>query len=163
MNNGTTIAMCSIECEKFINDLHLRDCSDRIYYIKPFDSFDFGDIKIDFVNCDHGAGAPDAVGVVIHVDGKTIYETGDTCLRLDRINEIPKDLDILIAPINGSFGNLDESECVQLAKALQPKMTIPCHYGMFASHHGDVGKFYEKMIENDLPFYIFQYGEGIVI
>ena len=118
-----------------------------------------GDFDIRFVNCDHGTGAPDAVGVVVNVDGKTIYEAGDTCLRLDRTDEIPHPLDILIAPINGAYGNLNEKDCSLLASVLKPKITIPCHYGMFASHHGDPGKFYEIMTANNLPFYILQQGE----
>lgn len=131
----------------------------QINYVKPLESYEMGDFHIDFVNCDHGMGAPDAVGVVITVDGKRIYETGDTCLRLDRIGEVSQPLDILIAPINGTYGNLNESECAALSEALNPKLTIPCHYGMFALHHGDIGKFYDVMNEKALPFLIMQQGE----
>ena len=157
--NRKTKLLCSVDCEKLVRQMQMEYYQDQIAYIKPGDTCRIGDFDITFVNCDHGIGAPDAVGVVVKVDGKTIYETGDTCLRLDRVNEIPQPLDILIAPINGAYGNLDEEDCARLAEVLRPAITIPCHYGMFASHHGDVGKFYDVMTEKGLPFLLMQQGE----
>lgn len=157
--NKKTKLFCSLECGKLIKQLQLDYYNDQIVYVKPGEQFAIGGFHILFVNCDHGTGAPDAVGVVVQVDGKTIYEAGDTCLRLDRVDEIPQPLDMLIAPINGAYGNLNEKECATLAEALRPKVTIPCHYGMFASHHGDVGLFYDIMKEKQLPFLLMQQGE----
>ena len=157
--NGRTKLLCSVDCQKLVKTLLLDYYANQISYVAPGDGFTIGDFDILFVNCDHGKGAPDAVGVVIKVDGKTIYEAGDTCLRLDRINEIPKPLDVLIAPINGVCGNLSENECATLAESLKPGITIPCHYGMFASHHGDVGLFYEIMNKKKLPCLLMQQGE----
>lgn len=150
---------CSVDCEKLVKQLQMEYYGEQITYVKPGDKDVVGDFEITFVNCDHGVGAPDAVGVVLKVDGKTIYEAGDTCLRLDRVSEIPQPLDVMIAPINGAYGNLNEEECATLAEKLNPSVTIPCHYGMFASHHGDVGKFYELMIEKQLPLLLMQQGE----
>ena len=150
---------CSVDCEKLVKQLQMEYYNNQITYVKPGDKANTGDFEIAFVNCDHGAGAPDAVGVVIKVDGKTIYEAGDTCLRLDRASEIPRPIDVMIAPINGAYGNLDEEDCTILAEQLNPGITIPCHYGMFASHHGDVGRFYELMQEKQLPFLLMQQGE----
>lgn len=157
--NGHTKLFCSYGCEKLVNDNYMHYNKEQIIYVKPFDKFQIGDFNINFVNCDHGTNAPDAVGVVITVDGKRIYEAGDTCLRLDRLNEISRPVDVLIAPINGFFGNLDEKDCAALAEHLQPRLTIPCHYGMFASHHGDIGKFYDIMTGKNLNFLIMRQGE----
>ena len=159
MSSGKTKLFCSIDCEKLVKQLQMEYFNDSITYVKPGDKTIVGDFEIAFVNCDHGMGAPDAVGVVVKVDGKTIYETGDTCLRLDRVSEIPQPLNVLIAPINGAYGNLNESDCAILAENLSPEITIPCHYGMFASHHGDVGKFYDIMTEKELPFLLMKQGE----
>lgn len=159
MMSGKTKLLCSVGCENLIHQLQLEYFASSILYVSPGDHFIIGDFDITFVNCDHGVGAPDAVGVVIKVDGNTIYEAGDTCLRLDRVHEIPQPLDVLIAPINGTFGNLDEEECSILSQKLNPRLTIPCHYGMFASHHGDVGKFYDIMTKKNLPFLLMQQGE----
>lgn len=157
--NGRTKLFCSVDCQKLVKSLLLDYYAEQITYVAPDDKFTIGDFNIQFVNCDHGKGAPDAVGVVIKVDGKTIYEAGDTCLRLDRINEIPKPLDVLVAPINGVCGNLCENECASLAESLKAGITIPCHYGMFASHHGDIGLFYEIMNKKELPCLLMQQGE----
>lgn len=159
MSSGKTKLFCSVNCDELIKQCHLDYFQSNITYVKPQESYEIGDFQLNFVNCDHGTGAPDAVGVVIKVDGKTIYEAGDTCLRLDRAAEIPQPLDVMIAPINGAYGNLNENECFQLAEALKPKITIPCHYGMFAAHHGDVGIFYDIMTKKGLPFLLMRQGE----
>ena len=159
MCSGRTKLYCSLDCSKLVHQMQMEYYSSTITYVKPGDHFLAGDFDVTFVSCDHGKGAPDAVGVVVKVDGRTIYEAGDTCLRLDRIDEIPQPLDVLIAPINGAYGNLNEMDCAVLAEKLKPGITIPCHYGMFASHHGDVGRFYEIMSEKKLPFLLMQQGE----
>ena len=159
MMGCNTKLFCSVDCMEHVARLQLDYHSDNIFYVKPGDHSTVGDFEITFVGCDHGAAAPGAVGVVVKVDGKTIYEAGDTCLRLDRVDEIPRPLNVLIAPINGAFGNLNEEECAMLAECLQPSVTIPCHYGMFPSHHGDVGIFRDIMAAKKLPFLIMQYGE----
>ena len=160
MSSGKTKLLCSVDCEKLVHQLQMEYFSDRITYVAPGDHIIDGDFDITFANCDHGAGAPDAVGAVIKVDGKTIYEVGDSCLRLDRVKEIPDRLDVLISPINGMYGNMDSDETAKLAEALQPSITIPCHYGMFASHGGDLKRFYDVMTEKKLPFLIMRQGEG---
>ena len=160
ISNGKTKLFCSVDCEKLVKQQQMEYYNSQISYIKPGDKAQVGDFELLFVNCDHGKGAPDAVGVVVKVDGKTLYEAGDTCLRLDRIGEIPQPLDVLIAPINGAYGNLNESDCSILAENLKPAITIPCHYGMFASHHGDVGKFYDNMMDKSLPFLLMRQGEA---
>ena len=150
---------CSVDCEKLIKQMQMEYYNERITYVAPGDHEIAGDFDITFVNCDHGIGAPDAVGVVIKVDGKTIYEVGDSCLRLDRVDEVPQPLDVLISPINGMYGNMNSDDTSTLAEALHPAITIPCHYGMFASHGGDLKRFYDVMTEKKLPMLIMQQGE----
>lgn len=152
--------LCSVDCKE-LNERYLMGYyKDLITYVKPGDHHVRGDFDITFVNCDHGQGAPDAVGVVVRVDGRTIYAVGDSCLRLDRVGEIPQPLDILISPINGMYGNMDSEETAVLTEALKPSITIPCHYGMFASHGGDLKRFYDVMTEKKLPALIMQQGES---
>ena len=165
MANGKTELFASVNCMREIENLRMTD--DRVTYVKPGDKKVIGDFILEFVFCDHGNGAPDAVGVVITVDGKKILETGDTCLRLDRIEEYRDKgpFDFLIAPINGAYGNLNEMECAKLSEELKPKYTIPCHYGMFASHGGNLGLFYEIM-KNEYPnnkILFLAQGEKIVL
>lgn len=150
VSNKETILLASKECRVLVQNLEMLE--NNVEYVVPGDTYTIGDFKINIINCDHGEGAPDAVGVVVEVDNKIILETGDTCLRLDRIEEYSSfgNIDVMIAPINGRYGNLSEKDCVILSKELNPQKVIPCHYGMFASHHGDVGTFYELMKENNM-------------
>ena len=165
MANGHTRLFCSFDCRPLVDQLSLDYYSSSIDFVSSGDSQTVGDFRIDFVECDHGDSAPGAVGVVVAVDGKVIYETGDTCLRLDRVNDIVEHgpIDVLIAPINGRYGNMDEEGCAKYAKVLQPGVTVPCHYGMFASHHGDVGLFYEIMQEMELPSLVMSQGEKLTL
>lgn len=145
MANRKTKLWVSVNCEKEVKRLLLDE--ENITYIKPSDCITAGDFTLEFVDCDHGTGAPDAVGVVLTYDGKKVYIAGDTCFRLDLAEKLKQKgpFDVMIAPINGAYGNLNEAECAKLSGLLHPKVTIPCHYGMFASHGGNPGLFYEIM------------------
>ena len=133
----------------------------RVQYVAPGDKVNFGGFDIEFIPCDHGDAAPDAFGVIIETDGRVICETGDTCLREDYKGSYLSrgSLDILIAPINGAYGNMDEKDCARLAELVKPRVTIPCHYGMFASHGGDIGRFYEIMREKNFNVNLMAQGE----
>ncbi|MCC8137122.1 MAG: MBL fold metallo-hydrolase [Clostridiales bacterium] len=165
MANGRTKLFASVDCEKDVKRLEMSNIG--ITYVKPGDSCTAGDFKLDFINCDHGNGAPDAVGVIVTVDGKRVMEAGDTCLRLDRKEEYLSKgkLDVMIAPINGAYGNMNEQECAELSGTLKPGITIPCHYGMFASHGGNPGKFFDIMREQypDNKFLIMTQGEMLAL
>lgn len=165
ISNHRTRLFAAVDCKEDVKRLGMEE--DNISYVRPGEAYICGDFTIDFVNCDHGIGAPDAVGVVVTVDGKKIYEAGDTCLRLDRVEEyqVKGPFNVMIAPINGMYGNMDAADCAKLADALKPKLTVPCHYGMFASHMGLPGAFYNIMTEQypENPFLIMAQGERLVI
>ena len=160
-----TRLFASVDCENLVRQLRIP--RERTAYIAPGETRIVGDFTLHFVNCDHGTGAPDAVGVVIEIDGKRIYFAGDTCLRLDRTEEILQFglIDVMLAPINGAFGNMNESECARLGAALRPGFIVPCHYGMFASHGGSPGVFYDIMRQQypELPFLLMAMGEDHIL
>ena len=146
MRNDISRLVVSEGCKDLVKKLDIDD--KRVVYVCPGDMYEYEGFCLHFVNCDHGTSAPDAVGIVVEVDGKMIYEAGDTCFRPDIAEQIKKQyssLDVVIAPINGKFGNMNEEECAEYISILSPKMAVPCHYGMFASHGGDVGLFYDIM------------------
>ncbi len=148
MSNPHTKLIASVNCKQEIE--RLRMVQDNITYVKPGNSYDIDDIHLDIVFCDHGIGAPDAFGLVITVDEKKIYMSGDTCLRLDLLSTIKDHYDVVIGPINGAYGNLNETEFVTVCEYLNPKLAIPCHFGTFASHGGNPQKFRDE-IETRLP------------
>lgn len=145
MANHRTKLLAAEDCREHVDKLKL-DLS-RITFIAEGDEVPCEDMTVRAVFCDHGTNAPKAVGLVITFDGLKIYIAGDTCLRLEKAEEIAKEgpFDVMIAPINGAFGNLNEEEAVKLCGFHKPGMMIPCHYWMFAGHHGDPGKFQETM------------------
>lgn len=149
MANEKTKLFASTGCEKEVKRLGIA--GGNISYVKAGDRIDLDDIKIEFVFCDHGSSAPDAFGAVIEIDDKLVYIAGDTCLRTDKVDEIKcgRDFDIMIAPINGTFGNMNETDAV-LCREVKPKLMIPCHFGCFAEQWGSPQAFYEVM-KTDMP------------
>lgn len=160
ISNGSTKLFAAYDCKEDAARLGLNEST--ITYVKPNEHYDCGDFSIDFVDCDHGAGAPLAVGAVITVDSKRIYEAGDTCLRMDRVESLRKlgAFDAVIGPINGKYGNMNADEFAEFAHSLGG-LAIPCHYGMFPDHGGDPGRFYRIMTEQypDQKFLIMTLGE----
>lgn len=125
-----------------------------------------GNIKVIGLPCDHGELAPDALGLMIEVSGKRIYMMGDTAYRPDLLkNEKLHNVDLLILPINGAFGNLNEEEASKVIKELSPKIAVPCHYWNFAEHGGNPGVFQEKMkkIAPENKYRLMQQGEIIIL
>ena len=148
MSNSHTKLVASVNCKQETERLLMTQRN--IAYVKPGDSYDADDIHMDIVFCDHGTSTPDAFGLVITVDGKKIYIAGDTCLRMDLLSTINGHYDVVIGPINGAYGNLDEAEFVTVCEYLKPALAIPCHVGTFASHGGSLQKFRDA-IETRLP------------
>lgn len=163
MKKGRTHLYCAYDCKDDVKRLGIDER--RVTYVKPGDHAEVCGFILDFINSDHGAGAPLEVGVILTVDDKRICEVGDTSLHLDWKDEYLKNgsLDVLIAPINGAYGNLNEQENVTLIKALNPGLAIPCHFGMFASHGGHPG-LWKELLEEQAPgqkYKLFTMGEGI--
>lgn len=165
MSNRKTRLFASTGCAEEAKRLYLKE--EQISYVKPGDVCRPGDFTLEFVPCDHGSAARDAVGVVITVDSIRIYMAGDTCFRPDRVEALAEKgpFDVMIAPINGAFGNMNEEECARLSRALSPALTIPSHYGMFASHGGSPGLFMEEMgkICPENTYLLMTQGEGITL
>ena len=133
-------------------------------FLKCGDEICIDGIKIKAVPCDHGELAPDAVGLWLEVCGKTIYYMGDTAYRKDIFeNKDVHNASLLIAPINGMFGNLDSCEAAGAAEILQPGLTIPCHFWNFAEHGGNPNEFRQAMTDKGLSYKLLRMGEGIII
>lgn len=165
MLNKNTHLLCAYDCKADVEQLDID--INRVTYVKTGDKVHIGDFEIFFTHCDHGDGAPQAVGALITVDGKNILEVGDTSLHINWKDEYLSvgPLDVLIAPINGAYGNLNEQENVLLTQLLCPRLTVPCHFGMFASHGGHPG-LWRKLLLEQIPnqkYKIFTMGEGVVV
>lgn len=127
---------------------------------------DCGYFSVKGVACDHGELAPDALGLVFNICGKKIYYMGDTAFRPDLLdNPELRDVDLLLLPINGAFGNLDAFQAAEVVKTLAPKLAVPCHYWNFAEHGGDPDAFQKRLreIAPEQKFVLMRQGELLTI
>ena len=110
----------------------------------------------------HGEGTPYAVGLYITCGEKSVYIAGDTCFRPDIAEKMSGyKIDLMFAPINGAYGNLDWKQGADFFAIVRPKLCVPCHYWNFAEHGGDPGKFADEMksAHPDLPYRLMTPGE----
>jgi len=118
----------------------------RIMGMKPGDSVKLNDITIKAVYADHGELAPDALGMVLEIDGITIYYAADTAYNTVVIKTVMEvKPDIIIVPINGQYGNLNSEEAARLVADSGAKLAIPCHFWTFVIHRGDPQEFVDQM------------------
>lgn len=123
-----------------------------------------GDYKLEAVFADHGDHAPDAIGMLVETEGHLLYFSGDTSYQCERMKyAASKNVDILILPINGEYGNMNSYEGVDLVNLVKPKMTIPSHFWTFIRHGSDPYTFDREMrLEApDSDFYFMCQGEMI--
>lgn len=98
------------------------------------DSITVGDFHITAVFACHTV---EAFGLIVRVEGKTLYFSGDT-LYHEELFEIAKyDPDFTFICINGRLGNMNVSEALVTAQKIGAKVNIPNHYDMFASNSED--------------------------
>lgn len=73
-----------------------------------------------------------AIGVIINVEGKNYYVTGDT-LYNEAVLESVKDIEIeaLFLPINGKGNNMNKVDAATFAKRVGAKYIVPMHFGLF--------------------------------
>lgn len=106
------------------------------------------------------------LGYVINFGPWTVYHSGDTLWYQDMEKVLqPFQPDLALLPINGNrperrvAGNLDGQEAAQLAKAIEAKMVIPCHYDMFTFNTADPDVFRTAAEKINQPYRVLQCGE----
>jgi len=136
---GKTFFLGSPDCEAVYSQNDLPP--DRYRILKTGDRYESDDLTVRSVYADHGSLAPDAAGLLVETQGIKVFHTGDTAYAPEKIaDSLQTDIDILIAPINAQFGNMNASEACQLAEILKPKVLIACHFWMFLEHVGEGGQ-----------------------
>jgi len=113
------------------------------------------------------------LGYIVRSSGVCIYHSGDT-LRYEGLETRLKqaDPDLMFLPINGrdaerlargTIGNMTYQEAVDLAGAVQPRLTVPGHYEMFANNGEDPQLFAEYMRVKfpGLAFWIGEHGTPV--
>jgi L-ascorbate metabolism protein UlaG (beta-lactamase superfamily) len=107
------------------------------------------------------AGEP--AGVVLTIDGKSLYHTGDTGLFYDMklIGEMTP-LDYMLLPIGDNFtmGIRDAVKAVELAA---PGIAIPMHYNTFPVINADPQEFKRQVMAIGKKAVVMDYGEEMFL
>lgn len=106
------------------------------------------------------------LGYVLQFGGWSIYHSGDT-IRYDGMSEKlwPFKIDVALLPINGRSperrvpGNLFGREAAQLARDVEAKLVIPCHYEMFEFNTASPDEFVQQCQRLGQPFKVLRCGE----
>jgi L-ascorbate metabolism protein UlaG (beta-lactamase superfamily) len=106
------------------------------------------------------------LGFVLQFGGWTIYHSGDT-VRYEGMSEKlrPFKTDVALLPINGRAperrvpGNLFGREAAQLAKDIEAKLVIPCHFEMFEFNTASTDEFVHACRKLEQPFKVLRCGE----
>lgn len=127
-------------CENKLKELG----RDKIQMISAGESVAVGDFTVTAVPAFHTV---EAIGILLEWQGYRLYFTSDTLYdeRLKAMREAKPDL--LFICINGKLGNMNVEEAIKITKAINPRVGIPTHYGMFQSNTEDPRK-YTSAIEN---------------
>ena len=91
------------------------------------------------------AGCP--CGVILEIEGRTIYHAGDTCLNseMKMIGEIYQP-DIVMLPIGGKY-TMDIEHAAIASEWLQATIVIPMHYNTFDAIRVDTEEFKRRIRE----------------
>jgi L-ascorbate metabolism protein UlaG (beta-lactamase superfamily) len=116
-------------------------------------------VEVALTPATHTAGVGDPAGVIIRMDGKTIYHAGDTGLFYDMklIGELYKP-DLAILPIGSRF-TMDIYQAAKAVEFISPKFVIPMHYNTFDLIKADPKEF-ERLVGDKAKVVILNPGES---
>ena len=128
-------------------------------------NFPFG--KVKFTIAHHGSQTPDGkyagepAGVLLTIDGKTVYHTGDTGLFYDMklIGEM-NPVDYMLVPIGDNF-TMGVADALKAVELTNPKAVIPMHYNTFSVIKSDPEIFKEKIEKSGKKCRVLKFGEEI--
>ena len=119
---------------------------DRVELLEPEFAVRHKDICMRGAYADHGTLAPDAIGLLIELQGIRLYFSGDTAYRPEKWEDVyhfkPH---ICVLSVNGKYGNLTPAGGALIARDTGAKLAIPCHFWTFREHGGNPQLFEEEM------------------
>ncbi|MDW4105841.1 metal-dependent hydrolase [Staphylococcus saprophyticus] len=116
--------------------------------------FDFGNVK--FVQAFHSSSLTDEngvpvylgmpMGLILEIEGKTIYHTGDTGLFSDmKLIADRHPVDVCFIPIGDNFTMGIDDASYAINSFIKPKISVPIHYDTFELIEQDPNKFKEAV------------------
>ena len=92
-------------------------------------------------SAEHGTPIGIPSGLLINIGGKTVYQTGDTCLFGDmKLIAERNPVDIALMPIGGHY-TMDRHDAVVAAEFIGAETVIPMHYDTFPPIETDAAAF----------------------
>jgi L-ascorbate metabolism protein UlaG (beta-lactamase superfamily) len=99
------------------------------------------------------------LGYVVEVAGCRIYHSGDTTW----LDPGVRGVDVALLPINGKLDNLDGRDAARLARLVEARLAIPCHYDMFEFNTATPDEFVAECERLGQPFRVLQLGERFTL
>ncbi|MCM3072284.1 metal-dependent hydrolase [Staphylococcus equorum] len=130
--------------------------------------FEFGTVK--FVQAFHSSSLTDdngipvylgmPMGIIIEVEGKTIYHTGDTGLFSDmKLIAERHPVDVCFVPIGDNFTMGIDDASYAINTFIKPKITVPVHYDTFELIEQDPNEFKSSVTVGEVQ--ILKPGESV--
>lgn len=122
----------------------------------------FEGIDINMVNAQHSCASGHQAGVVIEMDNRVVYHTGDTGLFGDmRIIGDFFNIDMAFLPIGDRY-TMGIPSAVRAVEYLMPKRVVPIHYNTFPIIAADPEEF-KQMVGDLSEVVIVKPGESVDI
>ncbi|MDW4283773.1 metal-dependent hydrolase [Staphylococcus saprophyticus] len=130
--------------------------------------FDFGNVK--FVQAFHSSSLTDEngvpvylgmpMGLILEIEGKTIYHTGDTGLFSDmKLIADRHPVDVCFIPIGDNFTMGIDDASYAINSFIKPKISVPIHYDTFELIEQDPNKFKQAVSVGEVQ--ILKPGEDV--
>lgn len=79
-----------------------------------------------------------AIGVVLTVENKHYYVTGDTLYSERVFDSLPNtEFEAVFLPVNGAGNNMNTTDAARFVSRIKTKYAVPVHFGMFDNLTGD--------------------------
>lgn len=120
-------------------------------------------VRFSLVNALHSSPSSHCTGIIVEMDGKTVYHMGDTALSSD-MGLLPEffDIDLVLVPVGDRFtmGGPSAARAVELCRA---KIAVPIHYGTFPIIEQTPDKFLEAAAGGVAEIRVIEPGESTEI
>ena len=110
------------------------------------------------------AGRCRYLGYVVRIGPWTVYHSGDTLVYDGMIERLrPHKVDVAILPINGKLGNMTGVDAARLAKAIDARLVVPCHFDMFAFNTASPDAFARECQRLGQGFSLLKNGQRLTV
>jgi len=130
-------------------------------------NFPFGRVKLTIAH--HGSALPDGsyggnpAGVLLYVEGKKIYHSGDTGLFYDMKLIGEEGIDLAFLPIGDNY-TMGLEDALRAVRLVEPGGVVPMHYDTFPVIAQDPQEFAERVAkETSSQCVVLKPGESFVV